>query len=416
MYPSHFDFSDSPFENNLDQRFLFLSDEHKEILAALLYFIKQQKAFAMICGDMGTGKTMILSWLLHNLPKHVHPIFIYNPEVSFSEVLMYIGRSLDVDLREKSSLEMTDEVRKALIRARVKGHRYVLIVDEAHLLFNESLEQVRLFSNLEDSGHRLLQILLVGQYELSHKLSCPHMRQLRQRIEVNRFLSPLDARETVNYIDHRLKVVGSDFASCFNPNCRGLLRKLTGGVPRRINQLCDNALLICKSRNEKRVSRKILKEADEALRSDLLFAPRIHERKLHSFPRRIFTPVMILYCIIALLFLGVIGYPGRLDKGVQDVLHEPVTMNVSAHPATGAETTMTGSLPGEAPSVSDMRNSYRIHEQPWGVSLNRIEPASDPSVSKIFSESPHLDENPANIASSQQLHEESFIRDLSKTP
>ena len=279
MYNSYFGFLESPFENTLDQKFLFLSDDHREVLAALLYFIKEEKGFAIFCGDVGTGKTMLINAFLDKMPKSVQPIIISNPRVLFAELLHYLAKTLQVKATDKTTLELADEVKQALMAARQSGIVHLLIVDEAHLLSDDSLEDIRLLSNLETQEQKLLQILLVGQYELSFKLDRPEMRQLRQRINISRFLSPLDAVETIHYLNHRLAKVGADFDSCFEPHCRRLIFKMTDGVPRRINQLCDSALLICLNEGLKKVNRRILKKAEDALLTDRLLTPKSSQRK-----------------------------------------------------------------------------------------------------------------------------------------
>jgi type II secretory pathway predicted ATPase ExeA/nucleoid-associated protein YgaU len=314
MYNDYFGFSESPFENNLDQRFLFLSEDHKEVLAALLYFIKENKAFAMLCGDVGAGKTTLINCFLDRLPESYTPIIISNPSVEYREILLYVARSLGITDKGQRVLDLIDEVKNALIE-RKKDEKYCfLVIDEAHLLSDRSLDDIRLLSNIEIPDRKLLPILLVGQYELSYKLQDMKMRQLRQRISVNRFLSSLDYVETSRYIDHRLKLVGSNFASCFEANCLPLLYRLTDGVPRQINQVCDNAFLICKAVEVKKVNKKIVKKSYAALRSDLLFTPKFFkERKDKTFPPWKIVTSTALGSVIVLLFIVWLRY-GDLIK------------------------------------------------------------------------------------------------------
>ena len=275
MYNPYFGFSGSPFENTLEQRFLYLGEEHQEVLAALLYFIETKKGFALVCGDVGTGKTMLLNSLLQQLPETVTPVLIANPYVSSQELLLYLANTLGIETTgAERVLELTDAVKTALLEAKSRDRHLVLIIDEAHLLSDQALEEIRLLSNIETPDQKLLQILLVGQYELSHNLDRPEMRHLRQRINVNRFLSHLNPGETITYIDHRLRQVGSSFASVFQGNSRRLIFKLTQGVPRNLNQLCDNALLICMAEGRRQVNRKTLKQAHAALQADRLSTPK----------------------------------------------------------------------------------------------------------------------------------------------
>ncbi len=287
IYNPYFGFSGSPFENTLDQRFLFLGEEHQEVLAALLYFIETKKAFALVCGDVGTGKTMLINALLQQVPETVTPVIIANPCVSSQELLLYLANTLGIETTGgEKVLELTDAVKTALSEAKSRGRHLVLIIDEAHLLADQALEEIRLLSNIETPDHKLLQILLVGQYELSHKLDRPEMRHLRQRINVNRFLSHMNSAETISYVDHRLRQVDSSFASVFENNCRRLIFKLTRGVPRSINQLCDNALLICLAEGRRQVNRRTLKQAHAALQMDRLYTPKGWRGKARVLVRR----------------------------------------------------------------------------------------------------------------------------------
>ena len=179
-----------------------------------------------------------------------------------------------------------------------------MIIDEAHLLSDQVLEEIRLLSNIETPDQKLLHILLVGQYELSHKLDRPEMRHLRQRININRFLSHLNFSETIQYIDHRLQQVGSSFASVFEDNCKGPIFKMTKGVPRLINLLCDNALLIAMTEGLRKVNRQTLKKAMESLQTDRIFTPPSSQRKESS---RFWKYFKILAPVGAGLALGLIG-------------------------------------------------------------------------------------------------------------
>ena len=333
MYKDYFGFSDSPFENNLDQRFLFFSANHKEVSAALLYFIKMKKGFALVCGDVGTGKTMLINYLLNKLPNSVHPIMIMNPDVGYMEILKYVAGVLNIDFKGKRVLELVDLVKTALVEASRQGRRFVLIIDEAHLLSDRSIEQIRLLSNIETQEHKLFQILLLGQYELSYKLNRSELRQLRQRINVNRFLAPMDAAETIQYIDHRLRMAGSAFDACFEPDCKKLIFKMTHGVPRSINQLCDSALLACMAEKRKKVSRKILKTAGAAIKSDVIYTPRHHARHA-SLSWRTILPWFALGGCVVMLFvaLWIFGYLGWLGERAQGFLqhgkHSPIPQTV----------------------------------------------------------------------------------------
>jgi general secretion pathway protein A len=322
MYNSYFGFSEAPFENRLDQRFLFLGQDHGEVMSALLYFIQEKKGLAMVCGDVGTGKTMLLHSFLDKLPASVQPIIISNPLVDYQELLAYIANTLEITPREGTLLGLVDQVKKALEVAQDQGKTFILMVDEAHLLSDASLEHIRLLSNIETPAGKLLQILLVGQYELSHRLNQPELRQLRQRINVNRFLSPLSAAETRQYVEHRLQKAGSRFDLCFAPECGTLIYKQTGGVPRRINHLCDTALLICMGEGSKQVNRRTLKKAQAALDTDRIFTARYSSAWKTLASGRAGKILISVLAGVSLLVLGLMMGSSGFQKGKSQPVQE----------------------------------------------------------------------------------------------
>jgi type II secretory pathway predicted ATPase ExeA len=303
----------------------------------------------MVCGDVGTGKTMLLQGFLEKLPDSVHPIVISNPLVSHRELLDYIATSLGIPPGEETLLELLDRIKGTLIAANNRGETTLLIVDEAHLLPDDSLEHIRLLFNIETPACKLLQILLAGQYELSHRLNLPQFRALRQRINVNRFLSPLSPRETVRYVEHRLEKAGSHYDRCFAPGCQKLIWKLTTGVPRRINHLCDTALLICLSKGFKQVKPRTLKEAQNALKTDQMFSPRrsflpstLNFSKLGAFV----LPVMATLLLISFLGLGgTSGFPG----GIVQIFHRAWS---GAAGSVQARVSPTGAIRGDSPGAA----------------------------------------------------------------
>ena len=238
--------------------------------------------------------------------------------MEYIEILRYIARVLKINPEGKGILDLTDEVKAALTKASLDGQQFVLIIDEAHLLSIGSLEYIRLLSNIEITENKLLQILLIGQNELSHKLHRRDMRQLRQRINVNRFLSPMSPSETIEYIDHRLGVAGSSFDKCFQSSCKKPIYKMTGGVPRSINRLCDTALLVCMSEKGDKVTGRVIKKAHDALHSDVILAPKA------SKPGRFFgvkkfgveelKPALAGGALVLLLALVFFGYRGNLSE------------------------------------------------------------------------------------------------------
>lgn len=314
MYNSFFRLSCSPFENTLDQRFLFLSDCHREVIAALFYFATAKKGFALVCGDIGTGKTMIVSHLLEKLPRTVLPILIPYPCVEYVEILRYIARSLSVKTQGKGVLELSDAVKTQLTKASSEGRQVILIIDEAHLLPVLNLENIRLLSNMELTDNKPLQILLIGQSELALTVRKPQLRQLRQRININRVLFRLNPLEVLSYIDHRLRIAGSSFNACFKPDCDRLIYKLTGGAPRDINRLCDTALLVCMAQKADKVTKKILKMANQALKSDSIVA---NEPSSPAFYLRKLKPALAAAALIPCILLTSFAYRMGLCDHIQ---------------------------------------------------------------------------------------------------
>jgi general secretion pathway protein A len=325
MYNSYFHFTCHPFENTLDQRFMFMSEGHREVIAGLLYFVRGKKNFALVCGDVGTGKTMIVHHLLEKMPRTALPVLIPYPDVEFIEILRYLARVFKIETQGKDVLELTDGVKAALTKLSTEGKQVVLIIDEAHILPNSSLENIRLLSNIELAETKLLQILLIGQNELDFKLRKEGMRQLRQRINVTRVLPPMSPSETIEYIDHRLKIAGSGFRERFTPGCRKRIYKMTGGVPRSINRLCDTALLVCMIEKGNKVTEKNLKKAYDIINEDATLAPGA--RRIRSFSyaafayAKNFKTVSAAAALILIIALGVLGFKSNPGKRLKEWFH-----------------------------------------------------------------------------------------------
>jgi general secretion pathway protein A len=423
MYNHYFNFSFSPFENTLDQRFLFLSESHAEVIASLLYFVQEKKGFALVCGDVGTGKTMILHHVLSRLPRSVQPILIPYPDVGYLEILRYIARVLGISPGEKGILDLTDEVKAVLTNAGLNRKQFVLIIDEAHLLSIGNLEYIRLLSNVEITENKLLQILLIGQNELSHKLSRKEMRQLRERINVNRFLSPMGRTETIEYIDHRLGVAGSSFDRCFESACKSLICKMTGGVPRSINRLCDTALLVCMSEKGDKVTRRVLKKAHDALHSDVILAPK-ETKPAGSFSIRKLKPALAGGALVLLLALGFLGYrgnPGEILRSWVDGPVPPRAVNTyvqkplppvpevkregSPKPQVDEEKTASSSMPGLAtPQAGPAQGPPEDLPKEDAMKIDKSSPSvEEPGLSPATSlESPAKNRTPSTNGVSAQ--------------
>lgn len=245
MYTSFFGLTEKPFAITPDPRYLFMSERHAEALAHLLYGITEAGGFIQLTGEVGTGKTTIVRSLLERMPGHADVAVILNPQLTPLQFVLTICEELGIFMRDEdtsSIKDLVDVLNKRLLEAHAKGRRIVVIVDEAQNLSPETLEQVRLLTNLETASQKLLQIILIGQPELRDVLSRVELRQLAQRITGRYHLDPLSRDETSSYVNHRMRVAGCN-VEVFSKAALREIHRLTGGVPRIINVICDRALL-----------------------------------------------------------------------------------------------------------------------------------------------------------------------------
>jgi general secretion pathway protein A len=263
MYTSFFGLQEKPFAITPDPRYLYLSERHAEALAHLLYGINEAGGFIQLTGEVGTGKTTVIRSLLEQLPGHAEVALILNPRITPAEFLLTICEELHLQVAAEnrtSTKALMDLLGHYLLEAHARGRRVVLIVDEAQNLSFETLEQVRLLTNLETATTKLLQIILIGQEELRTLLENPSLRQLAQRITGRYHLSPLSADETTGYVKHRMRVAGAT-AEAFTPGALREVHRLSNGIPRVINVVCDRALLGAFTREDHRVGATYIRQA-----------------------------------------------------------------------------------------------------------------------------------------------------------
>jgi len=243
MYEEFYGLKEKPFSLTPDPKFLFLSEEHRSALELLLYSIRRREGFALLTGEVGTGKTLLCRALVERLDPNTKVALILNPMLSEKELLKAILQDLGLDYNKETKKELIDELNSFLLKQAAQGGTTVLIIDEAQNLSFEVLEQIRLLSNLETDKEKLIQIILVGQEELKEKLELPRLRQLNQRISVRYHLTPLSKDEVRRYIDHRLMIAGSNGEVVFSKGAINVIYRCSRGIPRLINLICDRALL-----------------------------------------------------------------------------------------------------------------------------------------------------------------------------
>ncbi|NVI85608.1 AAA family ATPase [Janthinobacterium sp. BJB401] len=265
MYTHYFQLKQSPFSIAPDPRYLFMSERHREALAHLLYGVGSGGGFVLLTGEIGAGKTTVCRCFMEQIPENCQLAYIFNPKLSVEELLLSICEEFRIAVAPgvSSVKGYVDAINAHLLASHAQGKNNVLIIDEAQNLSAAVLEQLRLLTNLETSERKLLQIILIGQPELRAMLARPELEQLAQRVIARYHLGSLTADETASYIRHRLAVAGSTAQTPFAPRLMAQIHAMSYGVPRRINLLCDRALLGAYVENQPQVTRQILRRAAE---------------------------------------------------------------------------------------------------------------------------------------------------------
>lgn len=267
MYERYFGLKEKPFRITPDPRFLYLSEKHAEALDHLYYGITQGEGFMVISGDVGTGKTTIIRSLLERLndPK-IETAIVLNPLLEIDELLRVILEDFGLSPQKISKKELIDQLNAFLLSLNREGKKAVVIIDESQNLAPDLLEELRSLSNLETTQEKLLQIILVGQLELWNKLNHYNLRQLKQRISVSYRLEPLSQKEMKGYIYHRLSIAGFRGELDLTFGALRLIYKVSRGIPRLINLLCDRTLLVLYLEQEMRARASHVRKAIESLR------------------------------------------------------------------------------------------------------------------------------------------------------
>lgn len=320
MYKKYFGFKKPPFSIAPDPRYLYMSEQHREALAHLLFGIKSDCGFALLTGEVGTGKTTICRRLLEQLPKSCTVAFIINPKLSAEELLAAICDEFGIEYpkRRTGTKVLVDLLNAYLLETHANRRRALLIIDEAQNLSDEVLEQIRLLTNLETNERKLLQIILLGQPELRAKLAQPELRQLSQRILARYHLGPLSKGEVSQYVNHRLLVAGARY-ELFSTSSLRRLYVLSGGIPRIINAICDRALLgTCVQRKFNVDRATLVKAAREVLGEPLYY---------ESSYKKVATWVLAAILLMSAGVLAVMIYQ-RTQSGVAANVPPAVTETV----------------------------------------------------------------------------------------
>lgn len=242
MYERYFGFKVKPFALLPQEEFMFLSRQHSMGIALLTYSLHNRAMFCVVCGDIGTGKTTLLRYLLSRHEPHITVGMITSTTGSFAELLPWMLTEFGLDYRGLDKIGMQQEFVGYLKRLETLGKRAVLVIDEAQALGPEVLEELRLFSNINAGRTMLLQTVLVGQLSLRDTLRRPDLRQLAQRVAIDYLLTPLDGEQTTAYIRHRLALAGAERPDLFSDEACEAIYAGSGGIPRVINLLCDMSL------------------------------------------------------------------------------------------------------------------------------------------------------------------------------
>ena len=268
MYVPFFGLKQKPFSIAPDPRYLFMSERHREALAHLLYGVQGGGGFVLLTGEIGAGKTTVCRCFLEQIPPRCNVAYIFNPKLSALELLITVCHEFGIKFPALTAAgtapglkDYVDGLNEYLLRTHAVGQNNVLIIDEAQNLSSDVLEQLRLLTNLETSERKLLQIVLIGQPELRGMLAGPELEQLAQRVIARYHLDALSEKETTQYIAHRFAVAGLKGAMPFDAAALRRIHQLARGVPRRINLLCDRALLGAYATGKSRVDRTIVDKA-----------------------------------------------------------------------------------------------------------------------------------------------------------
>jgi general secretion pathway protein A len=360
MYKEHFGLKDAPFSIAPDPRYLYMSEQHREALAHLVYGFNSDGGFVLLTGEIGTGKTTVCRCLLEQVPDNSIIAFIFNPKLTVDELLATVCDEFGIVYPEnnKSIKVFVDLINTFLLNAHGAGRKAVLIIDEAQNLSSDVLEQLRLLTNLETSQKKLLQIILLGQPELRDKLSKPELLQLSQRIIARYHLGSLSKDDMKAYIVHRLSVAGVH-NTLFSDSALGTLYAITAGVPRLINIVCDRALLGAFVNEKTKISSSIVKKAAREVFGTDQSAGKF--RKAAAW-----TPLVMVFIVF-----GAVLATSYYKSGKPASLFNPPAVEISAEPVTTPQTDEAADAWNDTMSIDTLKDkSYEALFSEWNIAYN----------------------------------------------
>lgn len=366
MYNEFYAFSEKPFELTPDPRFIFLTPSLRKALASVIYGIRERRGLISIIGEAGTGKTTLIHSLLNTLDVNVKPIFIFHTTVSFNDLLRMILRKLDLWAVEKNKAGLWHQLIQYSTQIAAKNEILVIIIDEAQKLTEEVLEELKMFSDLESKA---INIVFVGQPELEDKLTLGSLRQLKQMIRVRCQIKALSEEESKEYIDHRLRLVGSSSLETFTPEAISMICHYADGIPRIINTLCDNAFLtgyrLSKNKIDASIVREVIKDIEGPTLQKITPSSRTPNNEFRTFPFRLRfflnkVPLIILLFLFLIggLFLLIHRYSYQRPTkmwGIKSIISPHVHTEQSSTSASSQNTPPSASL-------ANMGREYKLKE------------------------------------------------------
>jgi general secretion pathway protein A len=355
MYNQFFGFKEKPFKLVPNPEYLYLSHIHEEVLAHLNYAAGHGEGFVEITGEVGTGKTTLCRMFLESLDERTEAAYIFNPKLNALQLLKAINDEFGLPSETDSVKTLIDRLNRFLLEKKIENKQVILLIDEAQNLSADVLEQLRLLSNLETTTSKLLQIILVGQPELSEMLETDTLRQLNQRISLSCQLMPLSLRETREYIRHRIHIASRKPGLAFSTRAYRAIFKFSGGVPRLINIACDRALLTAYSRGKHHIAHSVVKKALKELDGQ-----KSGSRKAGPYWEKWIVGLLIVLVFLVLSMVVNQFLPTREKRASEpqvELYKETTETAIGPKPAETAETRVLttkviASLPPPPPEIS----------------------------------------------------------------